>query len=156
MPHRSTIQMSILRAESWRKWRKHGSTHGNSGEDAIGVIPSSLTRATVKARVLDDPNHDDDEDFLKVLNVSEGDGPIDTLVNTLKEALAPSHPELLNLQLIVCKVHILDPESATRAETRIMIEFEDIESHRKWTTVSVDRNIISASQNVLVNRLSML
>ena len=121
------------------------------GEDAIGVIPSSLACATVKARVLNDSNHDDDEDFLKVLNVSEGDGPIETLVNTLKEALAPSHPELLNLQLIVCKVHILDPEWATRTATRVMIEFEDVESHRKWTTVSVDRNIISASLNALVD-----
>ena len=129
------------------KMEKHGSTHGNSGEDAMGVIPSSLARATIKARVVDDPNHDDDGNFLEVLEVSEGDGPIDALVNALKKALAPSHPELLNLQLIVCKVRILDPELAMRAETRIMIEFEDIESHRKWTTVSVDRNIISASLN---------
>jgi len=133
------------------KMEKHGNTHGNSGEDAMGVIPSSLARATVKVRVLDDPNHDDDEDFLEVLEVSEGDGPIDALANALKKALAPSHPELLNLQLIDYKVRILDPESATRAATRVMIEFEDVESHRKWTTVSVDRNIISASLNALVD-----
>ena len=33
-----------------------------------------------------------------------------------------------------------------------MIKFKDVNSNRKWTTVSVDRNIISASQNVVVDR----
>jgi 2-isopropylmalate synthase len=48
-------------------------------------------------------------------------------------------------------VRILDPESATRAATRVMIEFRDVETGKKWTTVSVDRNIISASLNALVD-----
>jgi 2-isopropylmalate synthase len=32
-----------------------------------------------------------------------------------------------------------------------MIEFRDVETGKKWTTVSVDRNIISASLNALVD-----
>ena len=32
-----------------------------------------------------------------------------------------------------------------------MIEFKDIETNHKWTTVSVDCNIISASLNALVD-----
>ena len=48
-------------------------------------------------------------------------------------------------------VRILDPVAATAAATRVMIEFKDAESDRQWTTVSVDRNIISASLNALVD-----
>ena len=32
-----------------------------------------------------------------------------------------------------------------------MIEFKDIKTDQQWTTVSVDRNIISASLNALVD-----
>lgn len=32
-----------------------------------------------------------------------------------------------------------------------MIEFADVSTNKKWTTVSVDRNIISASLNALVD-----
>jgi len=123
-------------------------THGLDHHDTS--MPSSLARATVKVRVLDDHDHTDD-DFLDRLEVSEGDGPVDALANALKKALEPSHPELQNLRLIDYKVRILDPESATRAATRVMIEFKDVSTGKKWSTVSVDRNIISASLNALVD-----
>jgi 2-isopropylmalate synthase len=45
----------------------------------------------------------------------------------------------------------LDPESATKAATRVMIEFRDKKTDESWTTVSVDRNVISASLNALVD-----
>lgn len=48
-------------------------------------------------------------------------------------------------------MRILDPERATQAATRVMIEFSDVSTNKKWTTVSVDRNIISASLNALVD-----
>ena len=48
-------------------------------------------------------------------------------------------------------MRILDPVSATAAATRVMIEFRDIETEKTWTTVSVDRNIISASLNALID-----
>lgn len=48
-------------------------------------------------------------------------------------------------------MRILDPESATGAATRVMIEFRNKEEDTTWTTVSVDRNIISASVNALVD-----
>ena len=129
------------------KMEKHGSEHHGSAKR------SNLARATVNVRVLDDPDHvpGDDQDFLDRLEVSEGNGPVDALANALKKALVPSHPELENLQLIDYKVRILDPESATGAATRVMIEFKDFETGLKWTTVSVDRNIISASLNALVD-----
>ena len=46
---------------------------------------------------------------------------------------------------------IFDPVSATAAATRVMIEFRDIETEETWTTVSSDRNIISASLNALLD-----
>jgi 2-isopropylmalate synthase len=85
------------------------------------------------------------------LEVSDGNGPVDALAGALKRALVPSHPSLANLELIDYKVRILDPESATAAATRVMIEFREKETERTWTTVSVDRNVISASLNALVD-----
>ena len=51
------------------------------------------------------------------------------------------------------KVRILDPSSATGAATRVMIEFRDTANDSTWTTVSVDRNVISASLNALIDGL---
>jgi 2-isopropylmalate synthase len=84
------------------------------------------------------------------LVVSDGNGPVDALAKALKQALVPSHPSLKSLELVDYKVRILDPESATGAATRVMIEFRN-DLDEKWTTVSVDRNIISASVNALVD-----
>lgn len=85
------------------------------------------------------------------LEVSDGSGPIDALAHALKNALLPSHPHVAGVELIDYKVRILDPESATNAATRVMIEFRDTESDDTWSTVSVDRNIISASVTALVD-----
>ena len=115
-----------------------------------GGVPAGLARATVKVRLHEDPDHHE-EDFLDRLEVAEGDGPVDALANALKQALIPSHPELENLKLIDYKVRILDAELATRAATRVMIEFENTITNQKYTTVSVDRNIISASLNAMVD-----
>lgn len=85
------------------------------------------------------------------LEVSDGNGPVDALACALKRALVPTHSYLQNVELVDYKVRILDPESATGAATRVMIEFRDLTQDKSWTTVSVDRNIISASVNALVD-----
>ena len=85
------------------------------------------------------------------MEVCDGNGPVDALAGALKRALVPSHPTLNEIELIDYKVRILDPESATAAATRVMIEFRDSQSEKTWTTVSVDRNVISASLNALVD-----
>lgn len=131
------------------KMEKGKSSDKYGAEDVALGIPSGLARATVKVRILDDPNHPDD--YIDRLEVAEGNGPVDALAHALKQALAPTHPELQHMQLVDYKVRILDPESATRAATRVMIEFNDPKTNKKWTTVSVDRNIISASLNALVD-----
>ena len=85
------------------------------------------------------------------LEVSDGFGPVDALAKALKKALVPAHPYLEDLELVDYKVRILDPESAAGAATRVMIEFKDKSKDETWSTVSVDRNNISASVNALVD-----
>ena len=68
----------------------------------------------------------------------------------LLQALGKSYPEL-NVILVDYKVRILDNDAATEAATRVMIEFNEPSTGRSWSTVSVDRNVISASLNALVD-----
>ena len=87
------------------------------------------------------------------LEVADGNGPVDALANAMMRALLPVHPDLKGVDLVDYKVRILDPSSATGAVTRVMIEFRDNSNDKTWTTVSVDRNVISASLNALIDGL---
>jgi 2-isopropylmalate synthase len=125
-----------------------------------GISSSSLAptaRATIKVRTVSGSSDDDDCDttnrppFEDRLEVGDGNGPVDALAAALTRAVTPSHPYLKNIELVDYKVRILDPQSATQAATRVMIEFRDTQKDTKWTTVSVDTNVISASLNALVD-----
>uniref|UniRef100_A0A7S1VQR5 2-isopropylmalate synthase n=2 Tax=Grammatophora oceanica TaxID=210454 RepID=A0A7S1VQR5_9STRA len=125
----------------------------STNEDNDGDV-GPTARATVKVRTLnldEDAYSSMDEPLLfkDHLEVSDGNGPVDALAQALMRSLVPSHPTLSGMQLVDYKVRILDPESATGASTRVMIEFRDGDA--TWTTTSVDRNIISASVNALVD-----
>jgi len=85
------------------------------------------------------------------LEVGEGNGPVDALNAALRKALLLFFPSLTALKLTDYKVRILDNESATRATTRVMISFMDVDSQSTWTTVSAHPNIIVASINALVD-----
>jgi len=87
------------------------------------------------------------------LEVGEGTGPVDALASAMMRALLPAHPYLKGVELVDYKVRILDPKAATGAATRVLIEFRDKTNNKTWTTVSVDRNIISASLNALIDGL---
>ena len=123
----------------------------------VGPEHSAATaRATIKVRTIDldyDPNSDAEsaKPYVDRLEVSDGNGPVDALASALKRALIPNHPHVEKIELVDYKVRILDPEQATGAATRVMIEFRDPEGDISWTTVSVDRNVISASLNALVD-----
>jgi 2-isopropylmalate synthase len=121
-----------------------------------GQSSKSTARATVKVRVprpVDYETARDEDPFEDRLEVSDGNGPVDALANAIMLALLPSQPYLKGVELVDYKVRILDPESATGAATRVMIEFKDVENDRTWTTVSVDTNVISASVNALIDGL---
>jgi len=114
---------------------------------------ASTSRATIKVRtIIDDPDPDNSElSFLEILEVCDGTGPVDALAKALLNALMPSHPSLKSVELTDYKVRILNPNAATEAVTRVLIDFRDTVTDKKWTTVSVDTNIVSASLNALVD-----
>lgn len=112
---------------------------------------TSTARATIKIRTVVDNPDDESVRFGDTLQVSDGSGPVDALAKALMRALVPAHPSLEAVELVDYKVRILDPTSATGAATRVMIEFRDTATEKQWTTVSVDRNVISASLNALVD-----
>ena len=102
------------------------------GEEAI-------SEATVKLSVDGEIQH----------AVGEGDGPVDALNVALRKALAPFREEIAQVHLIDYRVRILDPEEATGAKTRVLIESTD--GVETWATVGVSENIIEASWKALVD-----
>lgn len=116
-----------------------------------GLKSASTARATIKVRTVVDDPEDSQLSYSDNLQVSDGNGPVDALAKALLKALLPSHPFLASVELIDYKVRILDPNSATEAMTRVMIEFRDSETDKQWTTVSVDSNVVSASLNALID-----
>jgi 2-isopropylmalate synthase len=98
-----------------------------------------LSEATVKVRVKDEVE----------LTVSEGDGPVNALDGALRKALMRFYPEIAQVHLTDFRVRILDPEEATAATTRVLIESSD--GTDTWGTVGVSENVIEASWEALVD-----
>lgn len=97
------------------------------------------TVATVKIRVGDET----------AFTVGEGDGPVDALNMALRAALSRFYPVISDVVLKDYSVRILDPEEATAAKTRVLIESGDGE--KTWGTVGVSENIIEASWEALLD-----
>jgi 2-isopropylmalate synthase len=77
------------------------------------------------------------------LTAGEGDGPVDALNDALRKVLRRFYPAIDSVVLEDYHVRILDPETATRATTRVLIDSSD--GHEHWGTVGVSENIIEAS-----------
>jgi len=80
-----------------------------------------------------------------------GDGPVNALDNALRKALEQFYPVLKEMHLTDYKVRIINPETATGAKTRVLIESSDDED--TWGTVGVSENIIEASWQALVDSI---
>jgi 2-isopropylmalate synthase len=98
-----------------------------------------LSEATLKLKVNGE----------KAFTVGEGDGPVDALNMALRRALMEFYPSIEGVHLADYRVSILDPEEATAAKTRVVIESSDGET--TWGTVGVSENIIEASWEALVD-----
>jgi len=98
-----------------------------------------LSEASVKVRV----NKEAEQ------TVAEGDGPVNALDKALRKALMRFYPEIAKVFLTDFRVRILDPEEATAATTRVLIESSD--GKESWGTVGVSENIIEASWEALVD-----
>ncbi len=107
--------------------------------DRQAEVGGSRSIATVKVRVGDETE----------LTVGEGGGPVDALNAALRDALAKFYPAIADVVLRDYSVRILDPEEATAAKTRVLIESGDGE--KTWGTVGVSENIIEASWEALVD-----
>ena len=83
------------------------------------------------------------------LTAGEGDGPVDALNVALRKVLRRFYPAIDSVVLEDYHVRILDPETATQATTRVLIDSSD--GHDRWGTVGVSGNIIEASWEALVD-----
>ena len=79
----------------------------------------------------------------RVIATGEGNGPVNSLDNALRSAIASAFPELAALELVDYKVRILDGSAGTGAVTRVLVGTTDGRS--TWTTVGVHENVIAAS-----------
>ena len=104
-----------------------------------GANEPCISEAAIKVKVNDEVSH----------TVAEGDGPVNALDSALRKALLSFYPEVASVVLTDFRVSILDPEEATAAKTRVLIESSDGEAN--WGTVGVSENIIEASWEALVD-----
>jgi 2-isopropylmalate synthase len=102
-----------------------------------------FVEATVKLRVGSEQVH----------VVAEGSGPVHALDQAFHKALDPHYPLLREVQLCDYKVRILDPEAATGAKTRVLIE--SCRDTDRWSTIGVSQNIIDASCKALCDALEL-
>ncbi len=84
-------------------------------------------------------------------SASEGDGPVDALDKALRKVLTQYYPNLKEMHLSDYKVRVLNSQSATAANVRVLIESQD--STDSWTTVGVHENIIEASYEALLDSI---
>jgi len=84
--------------------------------------------------------------------VAEGHGPIDALDKALRKALEPFYPSLKRIKLVDYKVRVLDSKAGTAAKVRVSIQSAD--DSMVWGTVGVSENIIEASWQALVDRIT--
>jgi 2-isopropylmalate synthase len=102
-----------------------------------------FVEATVKIKVGDEVSH----------VVAEGSGPVDAMDRAFHKALDHHFPVLREVLLTDFKVRILDPEAATAAKTRVLVESRMHE--QIWSTIGVSPNIIEASCEALRDGLEL-
>jgi 2-isopropylmalate synthase len=98
---------------------------------------SFLTEARLKLYVGDE----------RIMEVAEGNGPVNALDAALRKALGPRHPEIACIHLTDFKVRVLDSATGTASVTRVLIDSTNGE--RTWTTIGVSDNVIEASWQAL-------
>jgi 2-isopropylmalate synthase len=85
--------------------------------------------------------------------VAEGTGPVHALDGAFHKALDRHFPQLRDVHLADYKVRILDPDAATGAKTRVLIE--TAKGEERWSTIGVSQNIIEASAIALADALEL-
>jgi 2-isopropylmalate synthase len=83
---------------------------------------------------------------------AEGVGPVSALDRALRKSLTTFFPCIRDIRLTDYKVRVLNPEGATDAKVRVLIESSD--GHDTWGTVGVSENLIEASWQALVDSIT--
>jgi 2-isopropylmalate synthase len=100
-----------------------------------------LAEATVKVRVGPKLMH----------TAAEGNGPVNALDAALRKALLDVYPQLTGVKLTDYKVRILDSDTGTAANVRVLIDTK--QASRRWSTVGASTNIIEASWRALADSM---
>ena len=123
-------ELQSFRVLAERRWNAKGSL-------------VTLSEATVKLSIGE----------RRVMEVGEGNGPVNALDAALRKALLSTYPALDDMRLIDFKVRILDSAGGTAAVTRVMIESAD-SSGRRWSTIGVSPNIVDAAYGALFDAIT--
>ena len=83
---------------------------------------------------------------------AEGVGPVSALDRALRKSLTTFFPCIRDIRLTDYKVRVLNPQGATDAKVRVLIETSD--GHDTWGTVGVSENLIEASWQALVDSIT--
>ena len=107
-----------------------------------------LAEATVKVRVGPKLMH----------TAAEGNGPVNALDAALRKALLDVYPQLSSVKLNDYKVRILDSDTGTAANVRVLIDTVyrpagGKERARRWSTIGASANIIEASWRALADSM---
>ncbi|MCW5695301.1 MAG: citramalate synthase [Bauldia sp.] len=87
----------------------------------------------------------------RLLNVAEGNGPVNALDRALRKDLGAYQDAITDLELVDYKVRILD--GGTEAVTRVLIESADA-SGARWFTIGVSANVVDASFEALLDSIA--
>lgn len=93
------------------------------------------TEAIVKLQVNGETRH----------TVAEGDGPVDSLVQAMRFALAKDYASLKDLHLMDYRVRVVNTQAETAAKVRVVIDWRDASKDTFFGSVGVSENIIEAS-----------
>lgn len=102
----------------------------------------SHSEAVIKLRVDGEEEH----------TAAEGVGPVSALDRALRKSLITFFPCIKDIRLTDYKVRVLNPQGATDAKVRVLIESSD--GHDTWGTVGMSENIIEASWQALVDSIT--
>ena len=103
----------------------------------------ATTEATVKLSVDGQTRH----------TVAEGDGPVDSLHETLCAALRDRYPDVDGLHLMDYNVRVVNTSAETAAKVRVVIDWRDEGTDKYFGSVGVSENIIDASWLALVDAI---
>lgn len=106
---------------------------------SVAMDRVAVTEATVRLSV----------GGVAVLEVGDGDGPVNALDNALRRALTRFYPDLKALRLTDYKVRVLDGNDATAATVRVHVRSEF--HGEPVNTVGVSPNILEASWRALLD-----